>query len=83
MQKVKISIGTKTMVRFWLVVIGFALAGLIIYKAQVALMIIGISAFMAVALNTPVTEFAHLLPGRPRAPPTSLQKIANRTTHRT
>ena len=32
MQKVKISIGTKTMVRFLLVVIGFALAGLIIYK---------------------------------------------------
>ena len=72
MQKVKISIGTKTMVRFWLVVIGFALAGLIIYKPQVALMIIGVSAFMAVTLNTPVTKLANLLPGRSRVAATAL-----------
>ena len=76
MQKVKISIGTKTMVRFLLVVIGFALAGLIIYKAQVALMIIGISAFMAVALNTPVTKLANLLPGRSRVAATALSYVA-------
>ena len=76
MQKVKISIGTKTMVRFLLVVIGFALAGLIIYKAQVALMIIGVSAFMAVALNTPVTKLANLLPGRSRVAATALSYVA-------
>ena len=76
MQKVKISIGTKTMVRFWLVVIGFALAGLIIYKAQVAIIIIGVSAFMAVALNTPVTKLANLLPGRSRVAATALSYVA-------
>ena len=76
MQKVKISIGTKTMVRFWLVVIGFALAGLIVYKAQVAIIIIGVSAFMAVALNTPVTKLANLLPGRSRVAATALSYVA-------
>ena len=76
MQKVKISIGTKTMLRFWLVLIGLVLAALIIYRAQVALIIIGISAFLAVALNTPVSKLAHLLPGRSRVVATALSYVA-------
>ena len=39
--KVRIEIDTKTFVRFWLVVIGFGLAGLMIYASREALMIIG------------------------------------------
>ena len=43
--KVRIEIDTKTFVRFWLVVMGFGLAGLAIYSAKDALILLGISAF--------------------------------------
>ena len=39
--KVRIEIDTKTFVRFWLVVMGFGLAGLAIYSAKDALVLIG------------------------------------------
>ena len=39
--RVRIEIDTKTFVRFWLVVIGFAFAILAIYLAQTALIMIG------------------------------------------
>ena len=76
MQKVKVSISTKTMVRFWLVVVGLLLAGLSIYKARTGLMIIGVSIFMAVALNTPVSKLSHMLPGRSRVVATALSYVA-------
>ena len=41
--KVRIEIDTKTFVRFWLVVMGFGLAGLAIYSAKDALILLGIS----------------------------------------
>ena len=52
--KTRIDIDTKTFVRFWLVVIGFGLAILALYKAQTALIILGVSFFLAIALNSPV-----------------------------
>ena len=46
-----IEVDTKTFVRFWLVILGFGLAGLFVWKAWEALIIIGISLFLAVAIR--------------------------------
>lgn len=70
--KVKIEIDTKTFVRFWLVVIGFGLAGLLIYNARTALAIIGAAAFLALALNGPVAWMASKLPNRSRSLSTAI-----------
>lgn len=64
--KVKIEIDTRTFVRFWLVMFGFAALVLAIYGARTALMIIGGSLFLAVALNRPVNMLARRLPGKSR-----------------
>jgi predicted PurR-regulated permease PerM len=70
--KVKIQIDTHTFVRFWLVVIGFILAGFAIISAQVALAIIGVSLFFALALNVPVTKISRRLPGKSRVGATAI-----------
>ena len=70
--KVRIEIDTQTFVRFWLVVIGFALAGLLLYNARVALIIIGTAFFLALALSKPVAKLAKLLPGKSRVGGTAL-----------
>ena len=70
--KVKIEIDTKTFIRFWLVVIGFGLAGLTIYLAQTALVILGTALFLALALNRPVARLAKLIPGKSRLGGTAL-----------
>ena len=64
--KVRIEIDTRTFVRFWLVMIGFALAFLAIYSARTALTILGVSLFLALALNVPVTRLTRRLPDRSR-----------------
>jgi len=64
--KTRIDIDTQTFVRFWLVVIGFGLAILLIYNARTALIILGVSLFLAVALNSPVSRIARILPGKSR-----------------
>lgn len=58
---VRIEIDTKTFVRFWLVVIGFALAILAIYSARTALIIVCISIFLALALSPIVNKFTRVL----------------------
>lgn len=73
--KVRIEIDTKTFVRFWLVVIGFAFAILAIYSARTALTIIGIAFFLALALNAPVSYLAGHLPGKSRVGATFLAYI--------
>ena len=73
--KVKIEIDTKTFVRFWLVIFAFALGVLAIYSARTALIIIGISFFLALALNAPVTQLAKRLPGKSRVGGTALAFI--------
>ena len=70
--KVRIEIDTKTFVRFWLVVFGFAGAILAIYSARTALVILGISFFLALALNTPVSKLAKYLPDRSRTLSTAI-----------
>lgn len=74
--KVRIEIDTQTFVRFWLVVIGFALAAFAIYSAKTALVILGVAFFLALALNRPVTKLANLLPGRSRVGGTALAFVA-------
>ena len=70
--KVRIEIDTKTFVRFWLVVMGFGLAGLAIYSAKDALVLLGVSLFLALALNRPVAAIAKKLPGKSRLGGTAL-----------
>lgn len=73
--KVRIDIDTKTFVRFWLVVIGFAFAILAVYSAINALIIIGTALFLALALNKPVNKLASFLPGQSRVGGTAIAFI--------
>lgn len=61
-----VQLDTKTFVRFWLIVIGFALAAMAIYSAMTGLIIIGAAVFLALALNPPVTRLVRILPGNNR-----------------
>ena len=74
--KSKINIDTRTFVRFWLVIFGIALLAVLIYKAQTAFIILGISLFLALALNAPVSLLARKLPGKSRASATAIAYIA-------
>lgn len=74
--KVRIDIDTKTFIRFGLVIIGFVVAALAIYSAQTALIIIGTSFFLAMALNIPVSGIAKYLPGKSRVGATALSYLA-------
>jgi len=64
--KVRIDIDTRTFVRFWLVVIGFALAAFIIYSSRTALFILGAALFLAVALSPAVNKLSKILPSKSR-----------------
>jgi len=70
--KVKIEIETKTFVRFLLVVVGFFFAIAALYSARTALTILGIAAFLALALNGPVSRLARRLPDRSRTLSTAI-----------
>lgn len=63
----KVNIDTHTFVRFWLVLLAFVVAILLIYWARTALVLLGISLFLALALNYPVSLIARRLPGKSRA----------------
>lgn len=73
--KTRIDIDTKTFVRFILVVIGFGLAIFAIYHARTALLILGISLFLAVALNGPVDRIRRVLPGKSRVAATAIAYV--------
>jgi predicted PurR-regulated permease PerM len=73
--KTRVDIDTQTFVRFWLVVIGFGLAGLLIYSARNALIILGTAFFLAVALNRPVSALANVLPGKSRIGGTAIAYV--------
>lgn len=74
--KTKIDIDTRTFVRFWLVVFGIGIAALMLYKAQTALIILGISLFLALALNAPVSNLSRKLPGKSRVGATAIAYVA-------
>lgn len=62
----KVQIDTKTFIRFWLVIIGFAAAGYLIYKASFGLSIIFAALFFALAISPLVKTFANILPSKSR-----------------
>jgi len=76
MNNTQIDIDTRTFVRFWLVIIGFAAVAFLLYNARVALMILGASLFLAIALNSPVSRISSKLPGRSRVGATALAYVA-------
>lgn len=70
--RVKIDIDTATFVRFGLVILGFVVALLIVYKTSSALTILGVALFLALALNPPVSLIARRLPGNSRVGATAI-----------
>lgn len=68
-----IEVDTKTFVRFWLVILGFALVALFIWKAWAALLIIGIALFLAIAIRPLAQRIDRLTE---KAHPTSSSVIA-------
>lgn len=74
--KTRIDIDTNTFIRFWLVLIGFALALFAIYSARTALIMLAIAAFLALALNIPVNFIAKYLPSRSRVLATAVAYLA-------
>lgn len=47
----KIDVDTRTFIRFWLVLLGFVLLGALVYRALAGIIIIGIAAFLAIAMR--------------------------------
>lgn len=76
MKKTRIDIDTQTFVRFWLVVIGFGLVLYALHLATPALIIIGVSLFLAIALNKPVSRISKALPGKSRVGATAISYLA-------
>jgi len=74
--KVKIQIDTRTFVRFWLVVIGFAAIAFVIFSARTALIILATALFLALALNPLVARLARIIPGKSRVLSTALSYVA-------
>ncbi len=73
--KVTIDSSTRTFVRFWLVPVGLLVAGMAVYSARTALIILGTALFLALALNAPVSRLAKVLPGRSRVLSTAIAYI--------
>jgi predicted PurR-regulated permease PerM len=71
----KIDIDTRTFVRFWLVLVGLALAAAIIYQVRVALIIIGAALFLSVVLSPSVNYLASKLPSKSRVLGTAIAYI--------
>lgn len=71
----KIEVDTKTFVRFWLVLLGFALLALFIMKAATGLLIVGVSLFLAIAISPLVRKIAKVFPWKGQVLPTALAYI--------
>ncbi len=73
--KVKIEIETKTFIRFWLVVVAFAMTYIFVTSAFQGLVILATAFFFAVVLNGPVGKLAKYMPGKSRAAGTSIAYV--------
>ena len=62
----KVEIDTKTFIRFWLVILGFGLAGYLLILAGPGLLIIGIALLIAMAISPLVKKLASIFPGKSR-----------------
>ena len=71
----KVTVDTKTFIRFWLVILGFILAGFLIIKASTGLLIIGAALFLALAINPLVHKIAKLIPGKGMKIPIAISYI--------
>lgn len=74
--RTKIDIDTRTFVRFWLVIFGIVLVAALLWRAQLGLIILGVSFFLALALNRPVSAIARKLPGKSRVGATAIAYVA-------
>src|SRR5690606_23338912 len=72
----KLEIDTRTFIRFWLVISALGLAALLFFIARQGLIILGVSFFLALALNAPVAQIAKRLPGKSRVGATALSYVA-------
>lgn len=66
---------TTTFIRFWLVMVGFVVTLFVVFLSYKAIILIGIAAFLTIALNTPVSGIAKRLPSRSRASATAIAYI--------
>ncbi len=73
--KVKIEIDTATFVRLFLVAAGFVAAIFILWRLLPSLMIVLVSFFLAMALNSPVSSLANRLPGHSRVLATAVSYV--------
>jgi len=71
----KIEVETKTFLRLAIVIFAFVFTAYLIMKAQYPLTIIGISVFLALALNPSVNFIAGKLPGRSRIAGTAISYV--------
>ncbi|MDR3125609.1 MAG: AI-2E family transporter [Candidatus Nomurabacteria bacterium] len=67
MKNTEVHISTRTIIRFWAVVIGLAVLALAIYTARWAIVLILTAIFLALVLNRPVEFFARKLPNNSRS----------------
>lgn len=74
--RTRIEIDTRTFVRFWLVVFGFAAIALLVFVARDALLLVGISFFLALAFSRPVSWLAKRLPGNNRVGASAIAFLA-------
>ena len=71
----KVQIDTKTFVRFWLVIIGFAVAGWFLYKASFGLSIIFAALFFALAISPLVKKIASIFKSKSRGIPIAISYV--------
>ena len=67
MKNTEVHISTKTIIRFWLIVILLAALTLAVYTASWAIIMILTALFLAIVLNRPVEFFTRKLPGNNRS----------------
>ena len=60
----RVTVDTKTFIRFWLVILGFGAAGLLIWKASLGLLIVGAALFLALAISPLVRKLSRLIPDK-------------------
>lgn len=72
---IKVDLDTKTFFRFWAVIAIIVFAVFFVSVASTAFYILGLSLFLALALNAPVSAIARLLPGKGRVLPTAIAYV--------
>lgn len=59
----RVTVDTKTFIRFWLVILGFIIGGSLLLQAATGLLIVGAALFLALAISPLVKKLASLIPG--------------------